>query len=754
MVDLRPFAANIDAAIRESKRFDVSDNPRDDFYQAMINDGYHPSENQIILNKLIRIGDPDDKPHKKTGWYWYSEFEMTGYVLGVGTYGSWRNADKITWSSKSQGRMSAEEAFNYRAKIEQAKSAREAEQEIIYGEAAIEAARIYNSARMPDVNHGYLTKKHIKPSETTRQVENALIIPLLNDGGEITSIQRIFPDGFKKNLTGGKMKGSFHFINGSDCLICICEGYATGASINEATGASVYCAMSAHNIYETASIAKKYHPTADIVVCADDNSANKINTGLNAATQAAETFGLRVASPTVKKDFNDMLCATSAKEVNSLIFPTFKKADPKPKQEIKHEDEKPPVGFLRDVYDYYNATSGNDQKGFAVQTAIALGSVLLGRRFKTDNNNFSSLFLLNIGKSATGKEHAKTVIYKILKNANKLELMGGSNYTSEGAVVSAASRYPKHISICDEFGRNIQAGKNSKDVNFSGANSKLMESIGSCATFMRGRNYSTMGLAKDKADELNKVIEMPAITLLAMSTPSTFFESIDHKAIMDGFIGRFIISVSDAKRERRKRVADLPIPESIISWINAVYTRSKSDLIPDVSNEVPHVVTIHIKDDAYAWYQENVEDYFIEQANKLEDYKMDDANNRSAEFVLRLSLICALSCDPKTEAVEIEHMQWAADYVKKSMSRVIADFKHFVSGSEFEAKKKEALDEIRKAGKHGISLKNMNKQQPFSKWQLKDRKDVLSALVEAELVFFETTSTTGRPSTNYFAIGD
>ena len=71
LVDLTPFKANIDAAIRASKLYDVSDNPRDDFYQALISDGYKPSENQIILNKLVRIGDPEDKPHKKTGWYWY-----------------------------------------------------------------------------------------------------------------------------------------------------------------------------------------------------------------------------------------------------------------------------------------------------------------------------------------------------------------------------------------------------------------------------------------------------------------------------------------------------------------------------------------------------------------------------------------------------------------------------------------------------------------------------------------------------------
>jgi len=755
MADLSKFSVGLEAARASLKSSgQSSDDPRADFYNELLNAGYIV-DGQIILNKIIRIQDPIDKHHQKTGWYFYNEIEFSNYIIGIGVYGSWRSGEKITWSSKSQGVMSFDEGIKYREELERAKNAREAELSRVNDEAAIAAAELYNSIQPAPDNHPYLVKKMVNAPNGVRISGDRLIIPILNEDMKIISTQSIMPDGMKKNRTGGKMKGGFFLISGSPDRVCICEGMATGKSINEATGASVYCAMSASNLYEVVGIAKRKHPNADIVICADDNSANKINTGLNAATQAGEAFGCRVVSPTTPKDFNDQHAENGLDSVKSIIFPEHKVyySPVENKDNYNNNLIIPPNGFLRDCYDYYNATSGNDQKGFAIQTAIALASVILGRRFQTDNGNFTSLYLLNIGKSATGKEHAKTVIHKILKAANQTNLMGGSGYTSEGAVVSSALDKPRHISICDEFGRNIQAAKNSGDANFSGANSKLMEAIGACHSVLRPRNYSTMGVAKDKANELRKAIENPAITILAMSTPSTFFESIDHKAIMDGFIGRFIIHVSDAKREIRKRVANIDVPESIISWINNAILRGKSDLSPDVSTDTPHIETLQITEDAWQAYQDAAT-YFINQANALEEMKMDDVNNRAHEFVLRLALISALSKNINSDIVDIDDMDFAFRYIKNAMDRVLNEFKHSVSGSEFEGKKKDALATLRRYSTKGISLKDMNKRQPFAKWTPKERKEVLDALEEAELIFREAVQTTGRTATMFYARAD
>jgi hypothetical protein len=93
-------------------------------------------------------------------------------------------------------------------------------------------------------------------------------------------------------------------------------------------------------------------------------------------------------------------------------------------------------GVLNTVVDYYNETALQPQPGFAVQTALCIGSVILARRFKTVLDNFSSLYFLNISGAASGKEHSKTVVTRVLRKAGLGDRMTGAGYTSSSAVFS------------------------------------------------------------------------------------------------------------------------------------------------------------------------------------------------------------------------------------------------------------------------------------------------------------------------------
>ena len=755
MVDLIQHSEGLQRAFdRVSTRSYGNGDPRMEFVLKLSSDGYKV-KGQIVLGRIVRIDDPEDKPNRLTGWYWYDEFEVNGNILGTGVYGTWRTDERNVWSSRSQTLMTEAESAQYRSRIEIAQFERDQEQRKIQSEKALEAQAQY--AKMPQAEaHGYFSAKRINPVAGVHIEDRTLLIPIMNAEGEIISLQRIFWDEtakrfVKSNKKGGKMKGGYFRIAGENGRIAICEGMATGASINEATGATVYCAMSAANIYEIASHVKKTYPAADVVVCADDNSENTVNTGLEAAKKAGDVFGLRVVSPTTPKDFNDQATTQGLPSVAAIIFPENKKYENAPKKAFVNQ---PPEGFLLDVFNYYNATSGNVQHGFSVQTALAIASVITGRRFRTDEDNFTSLFFLNVGKSGTGKEHAKTVTMKVLQAAGISDLVGGSGYTSEGAVVSTCMMKPRHISICDEMGRNLAAAKMAGgDKNLHGANTKLMEAIGQCGTALSPRNYSTIGMKRDQADAIQKPIMNPAITILSMSTPITFYESIDYRAIMDGFIGRFIISVSDVERDIRRRTAKIDVPESIKNWIAAISARAKHKEVPELPNEQPPIVTLQITNDAFEKYNE-AQKYFLDQSRSLEELKIADANNRAPEFVLRVALIVALARNPQAEFVEVADVQWSFDYLRSCVDRVVSDLKRTISGSDFEANKKDALSTLRKIAPSGMSLRDMNKKQPFAKWNAKQRKEILDALEESELVYKECTSTSGRTATIYFARGE
>ncbi|MGL5948861.1 MAG: DUF927 domain-containing protein, partial [Aeromonas sp.] len=93
--------------------------------------------------------------------------------------------------------------------------------------------------------------------------------------------------------------------------MAVVEGYATGHSVNQATGARTYCAMDAGNLLAVAQIARLQHPHAPIWICGDnDHHADGApNVGKDRAEAAARaTDGLIVLPPLVDgrpTDWND-----------------------------------------------------------------------------------------------------------------------------------------------------------------------------------------------------------------------------------------------------------------------------------------------------------------------------------------------------------------------------------------------------------------------------------------------------------------
>ena len=127
---------------------------------------------------------------------------------------------------------------------------------------------------------------------------NALMIPIkLN--GKISSLQFINRDGEKRFLPDGEKGGYLigKIVDGKP--ICIAEGFATAASIHEATGHAVVVAFDAGNLRKMAQALRAKQPDAVIVLCADDDEAGK-----RGATEAARAVGGFVAMPVFSEGAN------------------------------------------------------------------------------------------------------------------------------------------------------------------------------------------------------------------------------------------------------------------------------------------------------------------------------------------------------------------------------------------------------------------------------------------------------------------
>lgn len=282
-------------------------NNLNDFHQVISAAGLTPPDSIIDDGKLHRFSS-SNKRGDDAGWY---VFHSDG--IAAGSFGCWRLGLAQDWCSKSPGTMTPAEQESHRKRVEAMKLEREAETIRRHQEAAAKAQKLWADAEPVDAEHPYLVNKNVRP-HGLRHVNDSLIVPLYN-GDQLVSLQFISPDGEKRFLTGGQIKGSYSPIGAMQPgqRIYMCEGWATGATIHQHTGCAVYCAMNAGNLLDVGRYLRREFPHKELVIAGDDDRLTKGNPGRKAALLAASTLDCRVVfppfpddAPMELSDFNDL----------------------------------------------------------------------------------------------------------------------------------------------------------------------------------------------------------------------------------------------------------------------------------------------------------------------------------------------------------------------------------------------------------------------------------------------------------------
>ena len=223
--------------------------------------------------------------------------------FSIGTV--WKLARQNGWQpAKPYTPPSVEEQARRKAESEARRQAAEQERQQTQQRVKGTAQKIWNSSRPASLSHPYLGAKGITNPDAIaglRQNEykdnDNLIIPVLYEN-EIVNLQSINQDGGKRFLAGGQVQGAYAFIGKADDVekvgVVMAEGYATAASIYEATGKPVIIAFDAGNMVAVAERLAQKLPQNVPVVIAVDNDASQ--TGIKKARQAAALLGDRATA--------------------------------------------------------------------------------------------------------------------------------------------------------------------------------------------------------------------------------------------------------------------------------------------------------------------------------------------------------------------------------------------------------------------------------------------------------------------------
>ena len=289
------------------------------FRDAMRAAGLEPPE-AIEPGKLHRFPGICKRNGNTAGWC-----KLFDDGLG-GCFGDWSAGFSEHWQAKRDLPLTATEREAFKRHVAEAQAQAEAERKARQAEAAAKAAAIWNAAAPAPADHPYFVRKGIE-THGTHLHNGALLIPM-GTGGELHSLQFIGPDGEKRFLTGGRVAGCYFNIGSTQgaAALCIAEGFATGATIHQATGHPVAVAFNAGNLKAVAEAMRARFPTLPLIVGADDDAATYGNPGLAKASEAARAVGGLLAvpdfgpnRPSDATDFNDMAAARGMEAVRDAI---------------------------------------------------------------------------------------------------------------------------------------------------------------------------------------------------------------------------------------------------------------------------------------------------------------------------------------------------------------------------------------------------------------------------------------------------
>lgn len=243
-----------------------------------------------------------------------------------------------------------------RAQRQQADQAR---QEAAQAHAAQQAATLWASASDEGASP-YLARKGVQGHGVRYTPEGFVLVPLRDGDGTLWNVQSIAPQRpaagtDKLFLKGGRKSGLWHWCGvpvGAGVLL-VAEGYATAASLHEATGHPVAVGFDAGNLAHVAKALRQLYPAALLVLCGDDDRATEGKAGTNpgrvkAAAAARAVQGLAVfpdGAPAdgepVNFDFNDMHQAQGLQAVGALLGAAIAAHQAQPPAGARNQRQRP-----------------------------------------------------------------------------------------------------------------------------------------------------------------------------------------------------------------------------------------------------------------------------------------------------------------------------------------------------------------------------------------------------------------------------
>lgn len=393
-----------------------------------------------------------------------------------------------------------------------------------------------------------------------------------------------------------------------------------------------------------------------------------------------------------------------------------------------------PPGLVGLIVEHNLATALYPQPELALAGAVALMGVITGRKVRTKEGMRSNVYVLGLGASGSGKEHARKVNKDILSqsSASAEKMLGPERIASAAGMVASIHEQPAILFQLDEIGRLIQTMQSSsRSPHLFNIASVLMTLYSSANTVWKADAYADQ--------KKNRTIVHPHCCLYGTTTPEQFWHSLTADNVSDGFLGRLLVFEGRPYVPPQRGIESRDPSEEILlrvrEWIEYGTTGN-------LGNQSISAMTLKIDADA----QQRLEDHYdaIHQRRVTEEIDRAAIWSRSGEKAVKLAMLfaCSRGVEPTITLEDVNLAIRCANWLTRRMARMASEH---VSEGATDATKKRILRLLEQP----MTMTELCRKTQWIEGGRKARANHLEDLVEAGLVQIEISTVQGakKPTT-------
>jgi hypothetical protein len=405
-------------------------------------------------------------------------------------------------------------------------------------------------------------------------------------------------------------------------------------------------------------------------------------------------------------------------------------------------------GVIGEMMALMVSTAKRPQPVLALGASLCAIGALMGRKYRTESNIRSNLYVVGIAESGAGKNHSRVVINELFQRANLLQYLGGNKIASGSGLLTAIQRQPAILFQLDEFGMFLSAAADRRrSPRYVCEILDLMtELYTTSGTSYFGVEYA---ITQQKQNHAHQTIHQPCACIYGTTTPVHFWQALQAANVADGSLARFLVMESENDFPDSNESYGVIAPsQALIDQLILIHQggRKLHGNLVDVGAvdeviAVPRVVSMTAQ--ARDTFQDLDKD-IVDQLRASRGNGFASILARIEENSTKLALIRAVSRDPVQPRIEDGDAHWAIALARHCAELTIREASARMSENQVEAHHKRAMQILRDAGAEGMYRSEFTRRTQFM--DNRQRDGVLKTLAEAGLIESLMIQRTGRPA--------